>query len=263
VVFGLAAAAGFVGTGFYLVADRPAGAGAAIVSQAPLPSPRPVLRSPAETMAAVLAREVRFAAAAAGATSEFQVVRENSVPVGGYVASDLTPVINRALRGGRDFERGKRIYESAGCAVCHRFGGGTQSIGPDLTGVGGRVGVAEILESILEPSASISDLYALKVVHTRDARALTGKLVSSTETEIALVPNYSIDPQTRTATWPVATAVKIRTADILTIENAAVSLMPAGLINGLKQDEIADLIALLVSGGDSANRMFRPAAATP
>jgi hypothetical protein len=34
------------------------------------------------------------------------------------------------------------------------------------------------------------------------------------------------------------------------------SLMPPGLINGLNEDELRDLVAFILSGGDPYNRMF-------
>jgi hypothetical protein len=34
-------------------------------------------------------------------------------------------------------------------------------------------------------------------------------------------------------------------------------MMPAGLLNSLKADEIQDLIAYLISRGDAKHRMFR------
>lgn len=33
--------------------------------------------------------------------------------------------------------------------------------------------------------------------------------------------------------------------------------MPPGLINGMNADEVRDLIAYLLSGGDKANTMFK------
>ena len=38
---------------------------------------------------------------------------------------------------------------------------------------------------------------------------------------------------------------------------SAISLMPEGLINTLKEDEILDLVAFLLSGGDATQKMFR------
>ena len=66
-----------------------------------------------------------------------------------------------------------------------------------------------------------------------------------------------------TATWEGGTLAKIKVGDVDTIEESGVSPMPPGLINGLKEDQVADLLAFLISGGDPANRMFRTVPATP
>jgi hypothetical protein len=49
----------------------------------------------------------------------------------------------------------------------------------------------------------------------------------------------------------------VRREDIESIETAKVSMMPAKLLNSLSPDEIQDLVAYLLSRGDSRHRMFR------
>jgi hypothetical protein len=41
------------------------------------------------------------------------------------------------------------------------------------------------------------------------------------------------------------------------MEPSKVSLMPPGLLNILNKDEIYDLLAYVLSGGDSKNPMFK------
>lgn len=180
-----------------------------------------------------------------------------------YEVDELTPIINKALRpgSGRNYERGKKVFESIACTMCHLFGGGTGGIGPDLSGVGGRFGAFEILQSILEPSAVISDLYGTKIITTKDGKTVSGKLDSEGENEVILVQSPSLDPTTSTMSWAGGTKISVKTADIDSMEESLVSLMPPGLINGNKEDEIADLVAYLVSGGNPSNRMFLAAAA--
>ena len=43
---------------------------------------------------------------------------------------------------------------------------------------------------------------------------------------------------------------------VKSIEPATVSPMPTGLLNLLEQDEILDLVAYILSGGDESNGMF-------
>jgi putative heme-binding domain-containing protein len=185
-----------------------------------------------------------------------------------YETEELTPIINRALRGGRDYAQGKKVFETIGCTMCHLFVGGSGGIGPDLSGVGGRFGAFEILQSILEPSAVISDLYGTKIITTKDGKTVGGKLDSAGEEEVTLVQAPVFDPVSMTMSWAGGTKIAVKTANIESMEESEVSLMPPGLINGSKEDEVADLMAYLMSGGNPANRMFQPlpapaAAATP
>jgi putative heme-binding domain-containing protein len=144
--------------------------------------------------------------------------------------------------------------------MCHLFGGGSGGIGPDLSGVGGRFGAFEILQSILEPSANVSDLYSTKIIYTKDGKVVKGKMDSEGETEVVLVQAPLFDPVTKTMSWAGGPKVSVKTADIDSMEEDPVSPMPPGMINGNKEDEVADLVAYLISGGNPNNRMFQPLA---
>jgi RNA polymerase sigma factor (sigma-70 family) len=280
VVFGLAGAAGLVGVGFYVVADHAPSAPSPVA--AAVAAPLPPARLPLPTTTRISREVVASAAQPAAATAfapEIQVQAEfaaaapsaNPLVVGamagtsraGYTAEELTPLVNRALRGGRNYEQGKKVYESIGCTLCHLFGGGTGGIGPDLSGVGGRFGAFEILQSILEPSAVISDLYGTKIITTKDGKTFTGKLDSEGENEVVLIQNYVVDPNTMSASWAGGPKTSVKTVDIVSLEESATSLMPPGLINGNSVDEIADMMAYLMSGGNPASRMFQPLAGAP
>ncbi|MCX6856457.1 MAG: c-type cytochrome, partial [Verrucomicrobia bacterium] len=53
---------------------------------------------------------------------------------------------------GRDFANGEAMYRSVMCATCHRFNGDGGSIGPDLTGIGNRYTMRDLMENIVDPS---------------------------------------------------------------------------------------------------------------
>ena len=182
-----------------------------------------------------------------------------------YEVEELTPIVNRALRGGRNYEQGKKVFETIGCTMCHLFGGGAGGIGPDLSGVGGRFGAFEILQSILEPSANVSDLYSTKIIITKDDKTVKGKLDSEGETNVVLIQAPLFDPETKTMSWAGGPKISVKTSDIVSMEEDPISPMPPGMINGNKEDEIADMMAYLMSGGNPSNRMFQPLApaATP
>jgi hypothetical protein len=51
--------------------------------------------------------------------------------------------------------------------------------------------------------------------------------------------------------------VKIDRNKVLRIEPSKTSPMPTGLLTMLKEDEILDLVAYILSGGDRKNGMFK------
>ena len=51
--------------------------------------------------------------------------------------------------------------------------------------------------------------------------------------------------------------VRVKATDITARRPDATSLMPAGLINSLNPEEIQDLLAYLLSGGNPQDPMFR------
>jgi putative heme-binding domain-containing protein len=173
----------------------------------------------------------------------------------------LTPLVNRALRTPRNFEHGKNIFQTHSCAFCHRFGEGAGGIGPDISGVGGRMGTDGILTEIIDPSLKISDLFGKKTVTTKDGQTFTGRMIGDNADVVTLVQNYVVDPTTMTFTWEGGNQIKIKAGDVDTIEDATESPMPTGLIDDLKVDDVADLLAYLISGADPSNRLFQSATA--
>src|SRR5262249_4020338 len=75
-------------------------------------------------------------------------------------------------------QRGKVIYEKAGCNLCHRFGDTGTEYGPDLTTIGSRFKRKDIIEATIYPSKTISDLYAALEVITKDGKKYIGPLVN-------------------------------------------------------------------------------------
>jgi hypothetical protein len=49
----------------------------------------------------------------------------------------------------------------------------------------------------------------------------------------------------------------IQRKDIESMSPSTVSLMPDGLLNTLKEEEILDMVAFLLSGGDATLKMFQ------
>jgi len=168
-----------------------------------------------------------------------QIVKE-------WTVDELVPIVERELKGGRNFERGRNLFGAVGCASCHRFDNDGASVGPDLTSVAGRFSVRDLLESIVEPSKAISDQYGAIVIRKKNGDVVTGRVGNLSGEDLMVIENM-FAPNDFT---------NVRRQDIESIEPSKVSMMPEGLLNSLKQDEIQDLTAFLLSRGDRNGKAF-------
>ncbi len=148
---------------------------------------------------------------------------------------------------GRSFDRGAGLYLAASCASCHQFNGSGSNVGPDLTTVGRTYSTEDLVRAIIQPSFAVTDQYAVSVVTKTDGTEVSGLLVESTPEEVRIAPNFA-SPDT---------AFTIPRADIASIEHSSTSPMPVGLVNPFNEDELRDLVAYLVSGGDPDDAMFK------
>jgi len=169
-------------------------------------------------------------------------------PKGPGKAWTIDEVLALAAGGlkGRDFSNGEAMNRSIMCATCHRFNGDGGSIGPDLTGVGNRYTLRDLLENIIDPSKVISDQYDSHEITKKDGSVLIGRIVVEENEKVFLMTN-PFAPNDHMA---------INEADIAKKGTRKVSMMPPGLINSLNQDELLDLIAYLVSGGNPKDKAF-------
>ena len=160
---------------------------------------------------------------------------------------ELVPLVEKGLKGGRNFERGRQLYGAVACSACHRFVNEGGSVGPELTGVAGRFSVHDMLESIIEPSKVISDQYSAINIHKKDGDTISGRVGNMSAAVLNVVEDM-FDPGRMT---------NVRRSDIESMTPSTVSMMPAGLLNSLKIEEIQDLVAYLFSRGDAEHKMFK------
>jgi len=147
----------------------------------------------------------------------------------------------------RNFENGRKMFAAVRCIVCHRFGGDGGATGPDLTQLAGRFTVKDLTEAIMDPSKVISDQYKGSTVLTKSGLAVSGRIVSESETSVTVLTNPE-DPTKIT---------EIQKTEVEEIQPANVSIMPADLLKTLNEDEVLDLLAYLLSRGEKNNAMFK------
>ncbi|MBG89671.1 MAG: heme-binding protein [Verrucomicrobiales bacterium] len=146
----------------------------------------------------------------------------------------------------RSYERGRKMFAAAGCFACHRFANEGGMTGPDLTGSGGRYNTHDLLDQIINPSKEINEQFVPIEIITLDGKKTTGIVVNLNGDGVT-VNTDMFDPNQR---------VTLDRKKVKSIEPSKVSPMPAGLLNMLQKEEILDLLAYILSGGNAENEMF-------
>jgi putative heme-binding domain-containing protein len=150
------------------------------------------------------------------------------------------------LEGGRNYANGRNMFGAATCFACHRFNNEGGAIGPDLTSVAGKYSPHDLLEHILDPNKEISDQYGSTVFTLKDGTTVSGRIANMKE-NIMMVCTNMMDPNNFT---------NVDTRKVVKTEESKVSMMPPGLLYMLKDNDILDLLAYLLSKGDPEDPMF-------
>lgn len=148
---------------------------------------------------------------------------------------------------GRNFTQGKNMYYATLCNRCHSMKGEGANIGPDLTQLGTRFSVRDILEAIIEPNKAISDQYASTQFQLKNGETVVGKVVNEDETYIYVSQNPFTPNET----------AKVLKRNIASKQYSPVSMMLPGLINSLNEEELKDLMAYLIAAGNEDHAVFK------
>jgi putative heme-binding domain-containing protein len=154
-------------------------------------------------------------------------------PKGRKLGSNPRPAAILALTG--DPKRGEALFfnKEMKCANCHNVGDRGTQLGADLTFIGKTRTRAEILDSLLNPSARVESQFASYNVRTKDEKTYTGLLVKRSDTEVILK-----DAENK--------QIKLAADDVDSVTPSRLSLMPDGQMSGLTPQEAADLLEFLV-----------------
>lgn len=163
-----------------------------------------------------------------------------------WTMADLEGLLGAGLEGNRDFDNGRNMFGATTCFACHRFGKEGGAVGPDLTSVRGKFSPRDLLESIIEPSKEISDQYGSTIFTLADGSQVVGR-VANLNGDNLMVSTNMMDPHAFT---------NVDATKVVKTEESKVSMMPPGLLNMLKDDDILDLLAYLLSGGNPKDPMF-------
>jgi putative heme-binding domain-containing protein len=130
-----------------------------------------------------------------------------------------------------DRSAGRKHFERL-CSACHRLFDEGGTLGPDLTGAQ-RNNPTYLLENIIDPSAGVPREYQVNTIRTTGGRIVSGFVVAE---DSAAVTVASLNER-----------ITIPVAEIQERQQLAQSMMPEGLLQGLKASEVRDLIAYLGS----------------
>ena len=148
-------------------------------------------------------------------------------------AEELAALL-RAISEKGDPARGEEIYRRDGlrCMACHALGGAGGRVGPDLSSLGGSAELVQILESVLAPSAKIKEGYEPVTVVDTTGTIHSGIVVGNTPTGLEIR-----DVKDRLVT--------LSEDQIANVTSPEISVMPEGLAQSLRRDELVDLVKFL------------------
>jgi putative heme-binding domain-containing protein len=139
----------------------------------------------------------------------------------------LTPEALRAVSP----PRGRLVFNRT-CAACHTLFGEGGKLAPELTG-SQRSNLDYILENVVDPNAVVWKQYRATYFETADDRLISGVVLKENESTLTI--------QTQTAT------IVLPRSEITSRNESELSIMPEGLFESLKPQEIVELVAYLQS----------------
>lgn len=159
--------------------------------------------------------------------------------VNNWAIDDFKAELATELRGSPEI--GKRIFEEATCAQCHKFADKGGAVGPELTDIWKRwKGDSHgVLREVLDPSHKIEPKYAVHIVVTLQGKVISGIVKAEDQDAITILDN----PEN-----PKPSVIK--QDDIDDIVKSPKSMMPKALLDRFTKDEILELLAYLKSGSE-------------
>ena len=130
-----------------------------------------------------------------------------------------------------DVSHGRAMFVKH-CAACHQLFGAGEKVGPDLTG-SNRAELSYILENLVAPNAVVGKDYQMSLLQLLDGRVVSGLILKESDSAVTL----------KTINDTLVVALD----EIDERKLSDLSLMPNGLLDPLKKEEIRDLVAYLAS----------------
>jgi len=144
---------------------------------------------------------------------------------------EVIAAMRRLIRQNPGDAKAGRLVFAKVCGQCHKIYGEGQEVGPDIT-ANGRSSFEQLLSNVFDPSLVIGAAYQSRIVVTDKGRILNGLVIEDSEQKLVLkVQGGKLETIPR--------------EEIEETKLSELSMMPEGLENQLKPQEIADLFAFL------------------
>ncbi len=147
---------------------------------------------------------------------------------------------------GRNFERGREMFEVASCNTCHNIKGEGENVGADLSKAADQYDSEGLLRQILEPSVTIKDEHRLFFIELEGDLVYNGLIVEQDEDSILVAEELQEPDKT----------VLLDRGKIMEMRPLEISPMPTGLLVTLNREEIIDLLAYIAARGDREHPSF-------
>ncbi len=146
------------------------------------------------------------------------------------LVNDLTTKANQ--KG--DPSRGEFVYrrQDLACVTCHAIGGAGGKVGPDMTSIGASAPLDYLVESVVLPNVKIKEGFHSIVLTSRSGDEYTGTLAREDTQEVVLRNAAGLEQA-------------VAKSDVASRVNGTLSLMPAGLLEPLNEQEQLDLFAFM------------------
>lgn len=145
--------------------------------------------------------------------------------------SDLQERLTKIDWNAGDAARGQVLFQKRSCGHCH---GGSQALGPNLSGVTRRFSTEELFTAIVFPNRDVSPRYQASSVITKEGKVYHGMIIYESVDGFIL----------RNATLQTH---RFDTGEIESRTVSSTSMMPAGLLKDLSENDWADLYAYLTT----------------
>ena len=130
---------------------------------------------------------------------------------------------------GGQSQRGQALFQEHACLSCHNA---RTAVGPDLSGIGTRFSRDDLFAAIVFPNRDVSPRYNTTLIETSRGKVLSGFVIYESVDGVTL-----LDSTNQT--------IRVESDQIDFRHELPTSLMPAGLLEGLEPQDLADLYAYL------------------